>query len=130
MEQWREDVLVHYGVKGMKWGFRKERKKTNKKNNKFGYGYNKSVKKGIKIGLAITGAVAASVAAVKVSHILQDQAYVRGRNAIKRIASSKLRSFGFTDEDVISKVSSDFVSKAYSYDDIMKEGWKRMIKFR
>ena len=20
MEQWREDVLIHYGVKGMKWG--------------------------------------------------------------------------------------------------------------
>jgi len=23
MEQWREDVLIHYGVKGMKWGNKK-----------------------------------------------------------------------------------------------------------
>lgn len=26
MEQWREDVLVHYGVKNMRWGHRKKNK--------------------------------------------------------------------------------------------------------
>ena len=48
MEQWREDVLIHYGVKGMKWRHRKRKRLLNeasersRKANRDWYQYKKT----------------------------------------------------------------------------------------
>lgn len=81
-----EDTLIHWGVKGMKWGVRKDRKEsssTKKSGTSKDKSSNSSKKKKILIGAGVATAV---LAAAATAYLVYDQSKLRGVKEVMSVA--------------------------------------------
>lgn len=108
-----EDYLMHYGVKGMKWGIRKERKlverKDKAKEEKSGFRLSDKQKRYIKIGLGVAGAIAVAYGLYKLSDI-------SGGNSAKSEKLSESLKKELTEREFDSRVGFFKKSKTASND--------------